>query len=240
LTPKFVALNILLTLALIATFWQVRVLLSEAQAKAKDKRLNPLGLKAIPLSPPPLVPIPKPEIIDAAKYRDIVSKDLFSQDRNPTVTIDPPPTERRKEMPPLPVVYGVLGLPSGATAIMSEGPGLASRSVHAGDVIGEFRIASLDLDNVVFTWEDQKVYRRIKDLMVRSNASATGAAHSAAANPSAPATPAPQLQNDGQSGRSELPCISGDKSPAGTVVGRYKKKSASTPAGLVCSWVRIQ
>lgn len=177
--------------------------------------------------------MPKPELIDAGRYHDIVLKDLFSQDRNPTVTIDPPPTEKRKEMPPLPVVYGVLGLPSGTKAIMSERPGLASRSVHAGDVIGEFRIASLDLDNVVFTWEDKKVHGRTEDLIVRSSPST----HWAAAKPTAPAT---QLQNDGQAGRSELPCVSGDKSPAGTVVGRYQKKSVSTPAGPVCSWVQVQ
>jgi hypothetical protein len=232
LTPKFVGLNILLTLALIAIFWQARVRLYESEAK--EKLRNPPALKAIPLPPPPLVPMPKPEIIDVARYRDIVSKDLFSQDRNSTVTIDPPPTEKRKEMPPLPVVYGVLGLPSGAKAIMSEGPGLASRSVHAGDVIGEFTITSLDIDNVVFTWEDKKVSRRTNDLRVRSNPSTPGAAHSVAA------TPAPQSQNGGQSGRSELPCVSGDKSPAGTLVGRYKKKLVSTPAGPVCSWVQVQ
>ena len=71
-------------------------------------------------------------------------------------------------MPPLPVVYGVLGLTSGFKAIMSERTGLAGRSIHAGDTIGEFKIVSLDWQSVVFDWDGRQIPRKIEDLIDRA------------------------------------------------------------------------
>ena len=116
-----------------------------------------------------MTPAPKPDAAPATKYADVATKDLFSKDRNPTVVIEPPKVEAPKPMPPLPVVYGVLGLPSGTKAIMAEKAGVASRSVHAGDTIGEFKIASLDPQNVVFDWDGKQISRKIEDLIDRSN-----------------------------------------------------------------------
>jgi hypothetical protein len=62
-------------------------------------------------------------LLDAAtatKYADIATMDLFLQDRNPNVIIEPPKVAEPKNMAPLPIIYGVLGLPSGTKGIMSE------------------------------------------------------------------------------------------------------------------------
>ncbi len=163
---KLILLNLLLVIALSAIVWQARVRWDEAQAT----RRNNLSAKVTPNPAPPLIPAPKPDAAPAAKFADVATKNLFSKDRNPTVVIDPPKIEEQKKMPSLPVVYGVLGLPSGTKAIMAEKSGAASRSVHAGDTIGEFKIASLDSQNIVFDWDGKQISKKIEDLIDRSNA----------------------------------------------------------------------
>ena len=78
------------------------------------------------------------------KYADVANKNLFSEDRNPNIIVDPPKVETPKPMPPLPVVYGMMGLPSGTKAIMAEKPGAPSTTVRAGETLGEFKIVALD------------------------------------------------------------------------------------------------
>jgi len=234
---KFLALNMLLVLALGAIVWQARTRWDEAQAK----RRNNLSVKVKPLPAPPLTPAPKPDGAPAAKYADVATKDLFSKDRNPTVVIDAPKVETPKPMPPLPVVYGVLGLPSGTKAIMSEKPGVAGRSVQAGDTIGEFKIASIDPQNVVFDWDGKQISRKIDELIDRSNTGGTGGAQSAAVQPTGAApvvsnSAQPVAAGPGKGGA----CVAGDNSPSGTVVGGYKKNSVQTPFGAVCSWAPVQ
>jgi hypothetical protein len=235
---KFLAMNMLLVLALGAIVWQARFRWDEAQAK----RRNNLSMKVKPLPTPPLTPTPKPDGAPAAKYAEVATNDLFSKDRNPTVVIDAPKVETPKPMPPLPVVYGVLGLPSGTKAIMSEKPGVAGRSVQAGDTVGEFKIASIDPQNVVFDWDGKQISRKIDELIDRSNGGGpSGGGQAAAVQPSAPA---PVVSNNSQpvpSGPGKGgACVAGDTSPSGTVVGGYKKNAVQTPFGAICSWAPVQ
>jgi hypothetical protein len=244
---KLIALNLLLVIALSAIVWQATVRWNEAQAT----RRNNLSVKVTPIPPPPLVPAPKPDAAPAAKFADVATKNLFSKDRNPTVVIDPPKVEEQRKMPSLPVVYGVLGLPSGTKAIMAEKSGLASRSVHTGDTIGEFKIASLDSLNIVFDWDGKQISKKIEELIDRTNPAgqASPQVSSGAVPSGGAAQPPPQPQNNSQPvaagpGKETIPgqraCVSGDTSPAGTVVGGYKKNSTPTPFGAVCTWVQVQ
>jgi len=105
---------------------------------------------------PRITPTPRPEPIRAAKYADVATKNLFSKDRNPTVVMDSK-IELPKVMPPLPVIFGIIGLPSGNRAIMAERPGAPSRSVHTGDVVGEFIILALDFRKVTFEWDGKQL-----------------------------------------------------------------------------------
>lgn len=243
--PKLIALNLLLVLALGVIVREARVRWDEAQAKRRDN----LSMKVAPIPLPPLTPSPKPDAAPATKYADVATKDLFSKDRNPTVIIDPPKVEEPKKMPPLPVVYGVLGLPSGTKAIMSEKKGVDSRSVRAGDTIGEFTIAALDPQNVIFDWDGTQISRRIEDLIDRSNPAGPEGAQSTAAQAGGPAKAV--TQNNGQpasagpgkeiAGRADRPCVPGDNSPPGTVVDGYKKSGRPSPFGLIgCTWVKVQ
>ncbi len=80
------------------------------------------------------------------------------------VIVDPPKIEKPKEMPPLPVVYGVLALPSGTRAIMAKNKSEPGIPVHEGDAIGEFKIVALDTQNVTFEWDGKEIARKIDDL----------------------------------------------------------------------------
>ena len=156
-------------------------------------------------------------------------------------------------MPPLPVVYGVLGLPSGVKALMAEKAGASSQSVHTGDTIGEFKIASLDAQNVTFLWEQKEVHRKIEDLIDRSgppenNGAAAAVPAAGGAAPAAPPRPAPSTVTGpaalgaeiGAQGHSERACRPGDNSPADTVIDGYKKTVVMLPFGAICRWVPVQ
>jgi hypothetical protein len=247
LKPRFIALNILLLASIGIVIWQARARWSEA----RDERIGALNTKPKPGGQPALAPEPKPEAPPATKYVDVATKDLFSKDRNPDVIAEPVVAEKPKQMPPLPVVYGVMGLPSGTKALMAEKADAPSKSVRAGDKIGEFTIASLDTQTVVFNWDGKDISKKIEDLMDRS-AHAPQAASNAAAGPAAPpppqvaSSPAPTLSNGsrlgaelGTPGQSERLCTPGDTAAAGAVVDGYRKVVVVTPFGSSCRWVTV-
>ncbi len=241
--PKLIALNAGLALGLILIFWQARVKWDEAQAQ---RRAN-VNVAVKHVTPPPTIPAPKPEAVQAAKYADVAQKNLFSKDRNPTVVVEAPKVEPPKVMPPLPVVYGVLGLPSGVKAIMAERSGAQSKPVRTGDTIGEFKILALDLRKVTFEWDGKKLDRNLDDLVDRSggaaNATATAATTGGPAVPPPPATTAKPTSAalGAEVGTPDAPsrnCTAGDTSPVGTVVDGYKKTGVPSPFGVMgCSWV---
>lgn len=261
--PRLIVLNLLLVAGIGASFWQGRARWQDAQAL----RRNTLDVKVPRIAPPPLSPAPLPEAPTAVKYVDVATKDLFSKDRNPIVIIEPPKVGKPREMPSLPVVYGVLGLPSGVKALMAEKAGLMAKSVRAGDSIGEFKIAALDPRSVTFEWEGKEIQRPIEALMDRGNpgGAAPGQPGIAAAPqppggfpPNVAAQPQiqqPQVNNPpppnvaagglvgaelGAPGRSERGCRPGDTTPVGTVVDGYRKVVYSTPFGGNCRWVPAQ
>ena len=247
--PRFIVLNVALVLALGAIVWQARNQWNLAQAN----RRSHLNARVTPLPAPALAPAPKPDAAPAIKYADVATKDLFSKDRNPTVVIEPPKVVEPKKMPPLPVVYGVLGLSSGTKAIMSEKRGDAGKSVSAGDMIGEFRIASLDAQTVTFDWDGKQFSRKIEELIDRSGPAATGGEASAGAqaggqtgaqsSAAAQQAKAAIVAGPGKEvpGQTSRPCVPGDNSLPGTVVGGYKKTGVRSPFGIMgCSWVPAQ
>jgi hypothetical protein len=240
LKPKLILLNVLLVVALGATAWQARKQWDNAKANRRDH----LNVQVTPAAAPPLSPAPKPDAATAMKYAEVATKDLFSKDRNPTVVIEPPKVEAPKKMPPLPVVYGVLGLSSGTKAIMSEKAGIAGKSVHVGDTIGEFKIAALDPQTVIFDWDGKQISRKIEDLIDRTGGvPAGGAAAVAGAPASAQPAAAPIVAGPGKEvpGQASRPCVPGDSSPPGTVVGGFKKNGVYGPMGLMgCSWAPVQ
>ena len=239
--PKLIALNAGLAVGLVLIVWQGRVRWNEAQAERRDT----LNLPVRRVTPPPMIPAQKPDAVQAAKYADVATKNLFSKDRNPTVVVEAPKVEAPKLMPPLPVVYGILTLPSGTQAIMSERAGVASRPVRVGDAIGDFKVLAMDSRQITFDWEGKQLERTIDELESHSSAPAPGAAN-VAAGPAVPPPPAPSGpptsaaigQDIGTPDAPARACKDGDKSAPGTIVDGYRKTGVASPFGVMgCTWV---
>ncbi len=201
-----------------------------------------------PVQPPPAPPTPKPDPFTGATYADVAQKNLFAKDRNPNVIIDVPPPKPVKKMPPLPIVFGVMGLPSGMTAIMAEKPGVRSRGVLVGETVGEFKVVALTRDTASFEWDGQRINRKLEELTERASApagsgggvdlaaSSANPANMAAAPGAAPVAPAPAKQVT--IGDNIKACQPGDTTPAGTIVDGYRKISEPTPFGNACRWIK--
>jgi hypothetical protein len=240
---KLVALNAGLAAGLVLIVWQGRVRWVAAQAERRAVVNAPIKK----VTPPPATPVQKPDAVQAAKYADVAAKNPFSKDRNPTVILDVPKVEPPKVMPPLPVVFGVLSLPSGAKAIMSERAGAPSRSVHTGDSVGEFKVVALDSRKVTFEWDGKQLEKNLDDLVDRSGGTVAGSSQGASSGPAAPAAPpvAPKSASDAMGaeiGTAEAPakaCKPNENSALGTVVDGYKKSGVQSPFGIMgCSWVK--
>jgi hypothetical protein len=215
--------------------------------------------RAIATATPKLTPVPPPAAPPPAEptavvYADVAEKNLFSKDRNPNVVIEQKPVEEKK-MPPLPSLYGVMGMPSGAQALMSENRGDSGHPVRAGETIGEFKVLALDTQNITFGWNGKEISRKVDDLIDRSGppagqGPAVAAAPAARANTPAPAPPPPAAPSvhtarhgSIQVGTSQEPaynCFGDDNSPAGTVDEGFRKTVLPSPFGSLCKWVAVR
>lgn len=198
----------------------------------------------------PLVPFVKPSPLLASGYAGVAEKNLFSQDRNSNVIVDPPPPVQEKPLPPFPVARGVMlwdGVPP--TVVLSEKPNGPQRGYHPGDTIGEWTIVSIDNQYVTFEWNGKQFQKRLDELLDKTLvASEAPAAASPAAAPTnlTPAAPAvqslsPKAAGPGLDvGGNMRGCVAGDTSPAGTIVDGMKKIVSATPFGSVCRWEAVQ
>jgi hypothetical protein len=232
--------NLLLAVCATAGIYQLRRQWIETRTEEQAVLLR----KPVTPKPVTVVPPAKPAPFQAVSYNDVAQKMLFSKDRNPTVEIvAPPPPPPPPPMPALPKVYGVMGLPSGPVAIMSETSGGPQKKVHEGDNIGEFKVSKLTNQKITLQWHDKTVEKSIDELLDRT--APAPAVVAAAATPAGPAQPAaptgppvpPQMGIEiGPAGHSVRACKAEDTSPAGTTLEGYKKTVENTPFGQACRW----
>jgi len=245
LTGKLWALNLVLLLAVGAATWRLRE--DWKGARLREQALLHQTVK--PPLPPPVIFTRPAQPVAAISYADIVQKMLFSKDRNPTVVIPVAPPPPPKPMPPLPVLYGVMNLLDGTTAIMSEKTGAKHRGVRLGDKVGEFTLVALTRDEITLEWEGKEITKSLDEMIDRSGLAsgppeaATQRATAGAASAPAPPQPAPQPRGDAAPGvdlgNGKRSCNQGDTSPAGTQSGGFRKTKYPTPFGDACQWAPI-
>ena len=239
MTRKLLLLNFVLLVAVGAAAWRLRE--DWLAARAREQALLHRRV-----APPPLPPVTftKPaEPVLAASYADIAQKMLFAKDRNPNVVVDVKPVPV-KPMPPLPLLYGVMHLPDGATAIMSEKSGGRHRGVRPGEKVGEFTLLDVSLDDITLEWDGKQMVKKIDDLIDRAGPQQPAAdANTPRATPAAAQSTAqlsPQPQGKPEPGKEMndrmRACQAGDTSPAGTVSGGFRKLVTATPFGSQCRW----
>jgi hypothetical protein len=241
------ALNLVLMAAIFAAAWRLRS--DWAEVRAREQSL--LNRRIQPTPALPMTPSPVPQPVAATSYSDVAQKMLFSKDRNPTVVIEtaaPPPP---KPMPALPVLYGVMNLLDGTTAIMGEKSGTRHVGIHPGDQIGEFTLVTITSQEITLEWDGKQITKPVDELIDRSAPpSAQAGAEASTPRPSqnassqTPQSPQPSRQQAkaGESAPGVVlndrlrACQSGDTSPPGTVSGGFRKVVTPSPFGNMCRW----
>jgi len=235
-------LNLALLLAVAASTWRLRQ--DWLAARVREQALSHREVAPQPL--PPVIFSKPAEPVLAAAYADIAQKMLFSKDRNPVVVVEvkaAPP----KPMPPLPLLYGVMDLPDGATAVMSEKTGARHRGVRPGEKVGEFTLLAVSRDDITLEWDGKQMVKKIDELLDRAGPPPQPAAEGATPRTAPPAGhPSAQQNSQPPPGKPEpgkemndhmRACQQGDDSPAGTTNSGFVKKVTQTPFGNQCYWV---
>jgi hypothetical protein len=239
LKRKLWLLNFALIALVAAGGWRLR---KEAQDFHARKRAT-FGTRVPIPAPPPPPPAAPPQSVQASSYLEIAQKMLWSKDRNSQVIVDPPkPPAPPKPLPPLPSVYGVMNL-DGPIVMMSEKSGARQRGVRPGEKIGEFKLDAVKGEQLVFSWEDRTVTKKLDELIDRGvdstpvvNASGPAAASSAPAPPPVVGRPEPGVKlSEGINS-----CQTNDPAPAGTVVNGMRKVIRQTPFGNSCFWEAVK
>ncbi|MDQ6678864.1 MAG: hypothetical protein M3Z09_16390 [Acidobacteriota bacterium] len=230
---KLIFVNFLLLCLTVFAGSKLREQYLADQARSEKLRTQRVKEEA----PARAVPTPKPDPFTGLPYQDVAQKNLFSKDRNPNVVIEVPPPKPEKKMPPLPVMVGVMGLPSGMMALMSERADAKPHGVRVGERVGEFKVVALTPEAVSFEWDGKKIDKKVEDLLARAPAPDPVAASANPANIQPGAPPAPAKPSAVAMGNNVKGCTPGDTSPAGTVVDGYKKILEATPFGNACRWI---
>ena len=236
---KLWLLNFVLIAAIAAGAWQLR---KDAQEFRKRERMT---LAGGPPAPAPLPPPPAaaPQSVSASSYLDIAQKMLWSKDRNSQVIVDPPKKQEVKPLPPLPGVHGVMNF-DGPLVMMSEKPGARQRGVRPGEKIGNFKLVSVDSEQLTLAFEDRTVTKKLDELFDKGaepGQAAAAAPAQAASNAAPAATPITGKAEPGAKLTDGLTtCNTNDPSPAGTVVNGMRKVVRQTPFGNSCFWEAVK
>ena len=241
---KLWLLNFVLIAAIAAGAWRVR---KETEAFKSRERATLAKKPAIP-APSPAQSTPPTPPVAAASYLEIAQKLLWSKDRNSQVIVDPPkPPDPPKPLPPLPSVHGVLNLGTGPIVMMSDKQGARQRGVQAGETIGQFKLVSIEGEELVLAFEDRKVKKKLQELMERTQDApgASGASQSAptgtvTTSSALPPAPAGKPEPGAKLTDTLSACQAGDTSPAGSVVNGMRKVVNQTPFGVACRWESIK
>jgi hypothetical protein len=236
LSAKLRLLDLALLILAGLLYWQLRREWTGSQAR--DLALLKSALPAARV--PGLAPLEKVNAVTGAEYADVAMKNLFSQDRNPTVIVDPPKPPPPKPQPPFPVAHGVMlwdGFPP--TIVLSEKANTPQKGYHPGDTIGPWKVVSVDSSFADFEWDGKDFKKRIDELIDRTPIAEVASVPGAPA----PAQPSTQtlstISHSGPGidvGRGYKSCYSDDHSPDGTVQDGMKKIVSATPFGNSCHW----
>lgn len=203
-------------------------------AKAREAATLRVPPKVLP--PPPYTPLRPDAPVMSTSYADVAQKFLFDRSRNPVVIVEQPPAPPPKPVPPLPVYHGVMNLGGGLMAVLSVSKDAPHQTVHPGEAIGQFKLVSVNSEEMTLEWEGQTIRKKVDELTAPATPVETAAARVEA--PAAPAAPPPPVK----SGPGEATqfgfktCAVNDGNAEGAVTEGYKKVMHTTPWGQSCTW----
>lgn len=245
---KLLALNIALGIGVI--YAGVELHSEWVAAKARQAKMPGPAPKA-PLVTPPAA-LPRQPAVVPSGYIQVAQQTLFDPSRNPNlpppdVPAPPPPADP----PPLPSFHGMmdLGDPQGPVALITENNNPGHEEVHAGEMIGEFKLLAFNRKEMTLDWRGRVLHKLLNE----------GGSDHAAVKPPTAGTPPLELNGviPGQAPQqgAEQPkpqtrelgpgpqitdtvkaCQGGDSTPAGAVSDGYRKEVNVSPMGNQCLW----
>ena len=205
--------------------------------------LDVLNRRVRPYPPPPYDRAPQPPPVMASSYATIAQRMLLDKSRNPDVVIEVAPPPPPPPMPDLPVYKGVMNLGDGITAIMKPGKNDAEKEVRPGENIGQFKLVSVNMNEVVLEWNGQVIHKTPRELEDHDEGGRSEPPKQAAAAAPAPQpqlqAPAKQIGPLGEGANGERRCDPRDAYPDGAEVNGFRKASRQTPFGLQCWWAPV-
>lgn len=238
---KLLLLDIVLLAIVVYAGTQFRDMYNSAKAREAAQQ----RVKVRPVPPPPIPQaVPDPPVM-ATHYAKIAQQLLLDKSRTPDVPIElPPPPPPPPPMPALPVYHGMMdfGDAEGPIAIMSVAAGKPHKAIHPGETIGEFKLLAVSRDGIDLEWRDQKVHKRLEELLDRSHNAVAQAeptpipgGYATPPPPREPPKPPAQYGPGNQAGDVKR-CIENDTTPPGTVVDGYRKIEKPGMFGKSCYW----
>lgn len=235
---RLTLLNLALVVLIAAGGWR---LYSRAQSRAQaEARFLAQQAQA---APAPIVALPElPAPVRPVAYAEIAMQLPFHPERNPEVVIEAPAP---KPMPELPRFYGLMNFGAGPRVVLAVAAGQPQKSYQVGERIGDFTLQAISDDGLTFGWEGQAVtapYAKIRDTTPPPEAAAAKPAESRpAAKPATSTTVSTQTARGpgDEIGGNLRSCQPGDNTPAGAVVGGFRKIVTKTPFGDSCRWEKV-
>ena len=249
---KLLILDIVLAACVIYGGFQLRS--QWVAAKARQAGMPGPAPKAASI--PKMAPLPQKTAVLASGYKDIAINTLFDPSRNPNIPVDPPPPPPPpKEPPPLPSFHGMMdfGDPQGPIALITESGAAGHTEVHAGEMVGAFKLVAFNRQEMTLDWNGTVIHKRLNEggsAQAQSKAPATGGAVLPTlgiipGQAPADATPAPkpqgsQLGPGAEVTESTRACQPNDNTPTGAVADGYRKVVRMTALGTSqCFWTAV-
>ena len=251
---KLLALNIAMAIGVI----YAGIELHGAYVAARARQARMPGPKPPAPFVAPVAPLPQQPAVLPSRYKDVAVHDLFDASRDPSIPVEPPPPPPPPPVPPpLPSFHGMMdfGDPQGPVALITQHDVAGHQEVHAGEMIGEFKLVAFNRQEMTLDWRGMTIHKRLNE---------GGSEEPKAAAAPATAGPLPlahgvipgvasQNQNvepPSQQSLRELgpgitltdtvrACQKGDSFASGDVSGGYRKEISATPMGQTCVWRAI-
>jgi hypothetical protein len=211
-------------------------------AKARQAEIARNSVKPAP--PPPMAPLPQGPAVLPSGYKEIAIKTLFDPSRTPDVPVDPPPPPPKpKDPPPLPDFHGMMDFGDGPFAIMSGHGDPGHQEVHAGEMIGPFKLLAFSRQEISLEWDSRVFHKRVDDQPHSGSAAPVGTSGGVIPGvASAPIEEGRKMALGPGTGLTDSikACQPGDSTPAGAVVDGYRKEVKTTVLGTQqCIWTAL-
>jgi hypothetical protein len=250
LNRKLLILNIALGAGVIYT----GIELHSAWVAAKERQAKMPGPAPKAASVPPIPALKKEPAVVPSGYADVAVHDLFDASRNPSIPVDPPPpAPPPRDPPPLPSFHGMmdLGDPQGPVALITENDAPGHEEVHAGEMIGEFKLVAFNRKEMTLDWQGRTLHKLLNDggsAAAKAKPAPAGGPEPLPLNGVVPGQapqqsvyddPKPQTRELGpgpQMTDSVKACQAGDSSAVGSVSDGFRKEINNSPMGPQCLW----